>query len=116
MAENKKLPKLKFSHRYKKFGWIITPAKPINVKLLQIFKTHYNDLSESFKLYDTTYKEGYGINVYKLPQTELIVLILGYEYSFHMFTTIRRYTPEKYEYYKRMIGRLFELVVDSGEK
>jgi hypothetical protein len=102
---------IKFSEHYYKFGRI--RKLPIVCTLLQCFKLHFNDLSDTFKIYDTCYFDG----EYELPKTELIVLLLlnTDEMEPFVLTTIRRYTPSKWNYYKNLEGEQFRLV-KSGEK
>lgn len=97
---------IKFSHEYMKFP--CTP--PFKAILLQCFQTHYNELSEVFKEYDTTFvrKDTFSTGHYQLPKTDLIVLLL--QFGEYTFTTIRRYTDEKWEYYIDNIGKEFKIV------
>ena len=98
---------IKFSHQYFKFGH---HTLPFEATLLQCFKVHYNELSFHFKKYDTTNDE----MPFKLPKTKLIVLLLFVRnetdpFNFHVLTTIRRYTPGKWEYYKSLQGQRVRL-------
>jgi hypothetical protein len=106
--------KIKFSNEYLKFGNL---QLPIKCKLFQCFKIHYDELSRIFKNYDTRYfaDKKFTIKSYDLPKTELIVLLLAMNidsppYHVYLLTTIRRYTPRKWEYYKSREGKMFELV------
>lgn len=96
------MKEIKFSHNYLKF---IGKKLPLNVELLQCFKVHKKTLSESFITYDTTYESG----CYELPNTDLIVLLLWIPDEF-CFTTIRRFTPQKWDYYKNLEGEMVKLV------
>lgn len=96
------LDKIKFSHQYTKFG---ENYPPFEATLIQTFITNYDNLSKAFLDYDTTHTEGQ----YAVPKTSLILLI------FHIpggmcFTTLRRFTQQKWEYYKGMVGELFQVV------
>ena len=104
--------KIKFSHRYAKI-----PEDVTNTRLLEVLKTTYIELSPQFRVYDTEYEYGY----YELPKTDLLVLILiSYEPNIsggsneHLWTTIRRWTPEKETYYRSMRGKQVEIVVESN--
>ena len=93
---------LKFSYEdYFKFGNL---PLPMDLKLLQCFRCHHNDLSDEFIDYDTRHGNGN----YKLPNTELIVLVL-WVVPFLMITC-RRYTPRKFDYYKSLEGETLKLV------
>ena len=96
---------LKFSHEYVKF-----PESRV-AELLQVFVVDYKDLSKEFKFYDTEYWSGGG-GFYKLPEGKLIVLLLQAE---KLFTTIRRWTPEKEAYYKSLQGTRLKIKVDEKE-
>jgi len=98
--------KIKFSHEYLK----LPKALPFEAHLMQILKVNYNDLSEDFIMYDT---EKVGGGKYELPKTELILLILmtgDSENEPTVFTTLRRYTPTKWEYYKTLVGKTLEMI------
>lgn len=99
--------KIKFSQEYLK----LPCAMPFKATLLQCVKTHFNDLSEIFKEYDTCYfsqREFNETKNYQLPRTELIILIL--QFGEYIFTTIRRYTPKKWEYYLNNTGKEFKII------
>lgn len=103
--------KIKFSHWYDKLEGIKI-TKP--VLLIQVLKFHYKDLSESMIEYDTHYLDMEGIsNYYPLPKTDLILLI--FMQGDRIFTTIRRYTKEKFEYYKELENQELNLDVETEE-
>ncbi len=95
---------IKFTHNYSKF---MDLKLPFNAELLQCFKIHYRDLSRDFKEYDTELNE-FPYDYYKLPKTDLIVLLL--RSGLRIMTTIRRYTPEKWRYYKSLEGEPVRMV------
>lgn len=105
--------KIRFSHRYYKLSYgrdqITFP------RLLQVFKCHYKDLSKEFIELDTLYWEkdaNYSNPSYfKLPKTELIVLLFRNVNDDRFFTTVRRYTPDKLKYYKSRMGQIFEVEI-----
>lgn len=82
-------------------------------QLFQVIRINFKELSKRFILYDTCYTECNQIKYYELPKTDLIMLIFGSMYNSHIFTTIRRYTPNKYVYYSDSIGDYFEVVIDE---
>lgn len=110
------MKKIKFSHRYDKLPPSVRYHKEGKALLLQALKIHYNDLSERMIGYDTSYfdiEPEYKIGHYPLPKTELILLIFRICVCKvpDIFTTIRRYTPRKWEYYKNAEGEIFEVVM-----
>lgn len=118
------MKKIKYSHNYLKLQDCFSEMGKKEALLLQAVKVHYDDLSEVLKLYDTKYKQitlihrgGYywEEKLYPLPETDLILLIFTSIGIFNrLFTTIRRYTPEKWKYYKGSEGQVFEVIVQEG--
>ncbi len=98
---------LKFDHVYLKFPCGLFSGD--EVRLLEVFKTTFEELHEDFRFYDTmTHK----FKKYQLPKTGdalVLLLIFGTE----LFTTIRKYTPEKEEYYRSLRGT--NLIVEIAE-
>jgi len=89
-------------------GQIIEGMSPT---LIQIFKCHYNDLSAEFLDYDAQYFVRYPNRLarYPVPKTELLVLI--FKIDSDIFTTCRRWTPQKEKYYRSKIGEEFKIVI-----
>ena len=102
--------KISFSHCYLKF-----PESRV-ATLLQVFVVDFKDLTEAFKKYDTEYwKQASGespttLERYPLPEGKLLVLLLQAE---KLFTTIRRWTPQKEKYYKSQEGLQFKIEVEG---
>ena len=96
---------IKFSHRYTKHP--INVIDGCEVRLIEVLNSKFEDLSDSFKEYDT--KLYCGGN-YKLPKKGdcLVLLFLGdgsiWDTS-ELFTTVRRSTPAKEMYYKGLRGQ-----------
>jgi hypothetical protein len=86
---------VKFSHVYSKMP---PGAFAVPTKLLQVLTCDASELSLPFIDYDTTYAEGR----YALPTGKLIILFL--KTNGQLWTTIRRWTPEKINYYKLHVG------------
>lgn len=91
--------KIKFSHKYDKLlgnAGYITKAT-----LLDIFIVNLEELSQPFIDYDTDNGK------YELPKRgKYMVLLFKKPYMMHhLFTTVRRWTPDKYKYYQGMIGK-----------
>ena len=94
---------IKFKHRYTKAPYLYKAI------LLQIFKIHYKDLSKVFISYDT---EIFGtLEFYKLPKTDLLVLFFISKGE-DAFTTIRRWTPEKFDYYSKLVGQEVKIEIE----
>jgi len=105
-GKKNKEPVVKFSHYYDKFVGFGLPEK---VQLIQVLKSNREELSEWFVEYDTHYTDDWGVSKnYPLPNGELIILIMKSRVG--ILTTIRRYTPRKWGYYKSIEGRLVEIV------
>ena len=113
------MPKIRFSHNYWKLK-AFSPffpkyTMPSHATLLEVFKTKTEELHKMFVNYDTVYydEKSKKWKHYKLPKGEVIVLLFKSVMPGNfLFTTIRRYTPQKYGYYKRMRGKDFEIVIE----
>lgn len=91
---------IKFSHTYPKLHG------QTSATLRGVYIVKRADLTDKFIEYDTAFDGGH----YPLPPAEYMVLVfLGNE--FIPFTTVRRWTGEKYLYYSRSIGKRFEIEV-----
>lgn len=106
--EKNKPPVIWFSNYYSKFKKIRHHEDlilPVKARLLQCLKVHHKDLNRWFVDYDAHIPD--SNTYYPIPETELIVLL--FEVSFNrIITTIRRYTPQKWEYYKGLEGEFIE--------
>jgi len=106
---------IKFSHDYLKFGDYKLPFRAL---LLDAWVVNRNDLHGQFVVYDTAYFDHTapkGVNYYELPKGDVIILFFAVRNGLNLmenfkFTTIRRYTPLKYEYYKKQCGTIFDMV------
>ena len=96
-------PPIRFSHDYKKFKGQKNQAELIAVKIVK-----YDELTPELIKYDTqTTEEGIS---YKLPKTTLIKLFFEGEKGIP-FCTLRRHTPEKYAYYRSLVGKTMEVII-----
>lgn len=103
------MKQIKFSHDYYKL-----PAPYANVvRLLQVMRVDPKTLSKSFVEYDTEYPP--GKQFYELPASECILLFFMAHRN-QLFTTIRRYTPEKWDYYSKSVGEDFTLVISKDKE
>ena len=73
---------------------------------MQVFKIDGKDLSQNFIDYDTHIEPS---GFYELPKG--LVLVLLFAESETVFTTIRRWTPQKEKYYRSMMGNEFEIEI-----
>lgn len=94
--------KIKFSHRYEKLHNLYTES---GVILIQVFECKLSELSKEFLEYDTKIVDA---GFYKLTSKENLVLIFK-TFNGKIFTTVRRSTPEKRDYYKSKIGKQFQV-------
>lgn len=101
-----KMNKIKFSHRYEKLE-NINEYDPVT--LLDCISVRLLDLSDKLIEYDTVYYEADEIKHYKLNNGDYL-LLLFVDNNNNLFTTIRRATPSKTDYYMTAIGSKFELV------
>lgn len=108
--------KIKFSHRYLKMKDGFERST-----LLDVLPVDLKNLSIRFLEYDTVYEDAAGNqDHYRLPRRgAYMILILQNHtigYNGHVWTTIRRRTPEKEAYYRGLIGQEVECVVsEAGE-
>jgi hypothetical protein len=105
--------KIKFSHKYLKLESCYNDKgfleNRLEALLLQVIKINKMDLSEVFINYDTIYKVKHNIEYfenYDLPDGTLILLIFSSPEK-GLFTTLRRFTKAKYDYYKGLEGNRF---------
>lgn len=102
--------KIKFSHRYNKLriiGFHGEVGYISRTRLLEVIPVNLEDLHRAFIAYDT------DIGKYKLPNKGKYMLLIFSKGGKDIFTTIRRFTPQKYEYYKCERGEMFEVVIDE---
>lgn len=112
------MKKIKFSHLYEKFNHTCegVPNPPEYAVLLEVFLVDdVEDLHPRFVEYDTLYFDKNPDQRrwvhYKLPAGKVLVLL--FRSDCFLFTTIRRYTPRKYEYYMGCRGEEFEIVFEG---
>ena len=123
---------IRFSHIYHKMpfsDWVPNPDIKLKATLLEVFECNKDELSPEFIEYDTSYYEEqrdhvdimeggkvrYSKHNYPLPTGKLLILLLQTvnESGAHLWTTVRRSTPEKKIYYRSMRGKQFECVVEA---
>lgn len=95
------MPTIKFSHTYNKLigdNGVIDEAT-----LLQVLPVNLEDLTSSFLSYDT------DNGVYSLPKKGKYLMLIFLKDNHELFTTLRRSTPQKENYYKGLTGKLFTI-------
>jgi hypothetical protein len=102
---------VRFSHNYLKLDKAFTRGN-MKAKLLQVIQIDYKDLSADFIAHDTVYRDGRIVGAYDLPRTILILLIFRSEAFHKIFMTLRRFTPSKWNYYKKSVGEIFEVKME----
>jgi len=110
-----KIKTIRFSHYYEKFNHSCEgiPNPPQYAKLLEVFLKHKDHLHPDFIDYDTVYfdREKNKWEHYELPDDLLMILL--FKSDCFLFTTVRRFTPKKYEYYRENRGKLFKIIVKN---
>lgn len=103
---------IKFSHdSYLKFGGTLGIVENGEVvELIGVSVYHSDLLSRDFINYDTNFGTEETPEYYPLPNGKLIVLFF-FAFGMDIFSTIRRWTPQKEEYYRASIGKEFEVVI-----
>jgi hypothetical protein len=97
---------IKFSHRdYRKLRHVCIDD---DLVLLEVFTGQSDKLSFMFTEYDTVYDENGVRHNFVLPRGKVIVLLF-LDINGNLFTTTRRYTDRKYEYYIGSRGKIFRV-------
>jgi len=101
---------IKFSHFFPKL--LGEDCKPITVaRLIEVLEVELSDLSAEFIDYDTAH------GAYRLPpKGRFLMLIFQKPGCLHLFTTLRRSTPRKLEYYQSQVGERFDVQIQSPEQ
>ena len=99
-----KMTEIKFSHKYLKLTGISG-----KVRLIQIIKIQFSELSKHFIDYDTKYFKDGKFEHYPLPKSGLGILMIFNTYNNKIFMTVRPFNPKKWDYYKKLEGELFDI-------
>ncbi len=105
--------KIKFSHDYEKLplNWTGTRAVLFGVQYINDMDNFKNRFPQLIAQ-DTKFRDEMGS--YKLNFEEGLLLVFYHLRSETFFTTLRRFTPDKSEYYQEREQETFELVY-TGE-
>lgn len=107
---------IKFSHEYPKLHY------QKSAQLLKVTLCDRSELSEKFIEYDTVYTIEPAIGAcsepvighYPLPTGRYMILL--FQGNEHIpFTTVRRFTEEKFRYYTSSLGKIFDIVLAAAE-
>ena len=98
---------IRFSHNYTKL-----PLDPDPSTLLEVLTVDRSDLHRAFIEYDTHILCG---GHYTLPTGKLILLLLQ-SCNGEVFTTIRRYTPDKHKHYLRLRGKPVHIAIEERKE
>lgn len=102
-----------FSHIYEKMpreedGSIVKQSQ-----LIEVFIEDLNKMSKIFLDYDTKYLDKKGeIKYFNLSEGKYIILLL--KHKDRLWTTIRKWTKEKEEYYRSKIGEIFTIKINEA--
>lgn len=95
------MKKINFSYQFSKIthnGKLIEAAR-----LMQVIELDLADISQELRDYDTDFGK------FKIPAKGLYLLLLFMHPNGSLFTTLRRHTPPKAEYYKASVGFVFQI-------
>jgi hypothetical protein len=104
------MPQIKFSHKYQK---LLNSHNDVieTATLLQVIPVNLEDLSQYFLDYDT--EKG----TYEIPKRGKYLMLIflkeheDYTTDLNLFTTLRRFTPEKFSFYSGNVGKVFQVMV-----
>ena len=104
--------KIRFSHYYQKF-WLKEAMIEDGdvVELVGVSVCDREQLPKSFLHFDSNYGSEGEPEYFPLPAGRVIVLFFWD--GDDLFSTIRRWTPQKEEYYRNGIGKLFEVKIEE---
>lgn len=98
--------KIKFSHHYVKL-WKIDTSEPIT--LVQVWNTDKKELMPEFLEYDTVYYSEGDKRNYVLGLSGKCMVLFFVDSNGNLFTTIRRSTLQKEQYYNTSVGCDFQI-------
>jgi hypothetical protein len=103
-------PTIKFSHTYLKL--LDNDQKPIDrARLIGTAVVELENLHSSFLQYDTDH------GMFNLPEEGLFIMLIflkpypGEDSEKNLFTTLRPLTPDKWRWYNRNVGNVFEVKI-----
>jgi len=104
--------KIKFTHNYEKL-WKQTSGKLVYIRTREAKTVQKNT---SLIEYDTTYSDSNGNRLhYELPKKGKLIQLVFMGNLGIPFCTLRKYTPEKFEYYRSKFGENFKIVINENK-
>jgi homospermidine synthase len=82
--------------------------------LLDVLVADRSELSAAFVDWDTAHNSLGKLGNYKLPKGKVFILLLLT--GGKLWTTIRRWTPQKEKYYRFLIGQDFQIEIEETYK
>lgn len=76
-----------------------------------VFVVDIKELSQHFLDWDTSYAEEGKTKHYDLPKGKVLVLLIV-SGGMMIWTTIRRFTPEKERYYRSIVGQEVQIIIE----
>jgi len=103
--------KIRFSHMYDKLRGVDLSKPAVLIRMEEIQDIRM--LPENFLVYDTKYHNSNGDKeYYPLKKDQKYLLLYFMDDKGLLFTTIRRWTPGKWEYYFQSQGYGFDIVIN----
>ena len=103
--------RIRFSHVYRKLHGIDLSKPVVLIRMEEVQDIRL--LPENFLVYDTVYNDSKGDRqYYPLKKDQKYLLLYFMDDKGRLFTTIRRWTPAKWEYYFKNQGCGFELRIN----
>lgn len=87
----------------------------MEARLLQVIKIPTSQISKHFIEFDTKYLDNGHFLYYELPKCKDMIILIFKNHVNKLFPTLRRYTPEKYKWYKSNEGNMFEVIINGQE-
>lgn len=103
---------IKFSHYYKKMPDLGVGIEYLETWIKEVAVVEYEHLTAAEIKEDT---ETTGGEFYELPKTRLIKISLWSDTinGGKSWATMRRWTPQKYQYYKGLVGQQVKIVIEK---
>lgn len=101
--------KIKFSNEYDK----IKGLNGCKAQLISVDAVEFEKLDNEFLKFDSRYQIGLAIDYYKFEKTNSKYILLVFYSEDTVFTTLRPFNGEKYEYYCDKQYEYFEIVIEK---
>lgn len=101
--------RIKFSNEYDK----IKGLNDCNAQLLAVDAIEFEKLDKEFLKYDSRYQEGYQINYFEFDRSNSKYILLLFYSNGRIFTTLRPFSGEKFEFYCDKVYEYFKIVIEK---